>query len=376
MSILGNLLDLVFKAERGRPVVLDGAARQRNRQAWSRLESSRPAQGRTLVVTRIEPEAADVVSLYLEPAEAEPLSFQAGQFLTCCFQIDGQLQRRAYSISSLPDAPWLRITVKRLPEGLVSSYVQRDLQVGDRFQALGPSGQFVLPERVDAALFVAGGSGITPIRPLIEDLLRRSPQTPVRLLYGCRGPEDIIFKRELEDLAECFPSLKIRWVLSQPGADWQGDSGRIDAAMLREVWSELEPHEQRCAFVCGPEGLLAMTQETFAQWGEQGRLRHERFLAAPRTPSRQSDRPQPIYFRASDRQVLAQPGQTLLEAALAAGLELPYSCQVGGCGHCRVRVRSGEVYSDEPNCLTEQEMAEGYRLACLSHACSPVEVDA
>lgn len=102
----------------------------------------------------------------------------------------------------------------------------------------------------------------------------------------------------------------------------------------------------------------------------------EHFLSGSRPSERLPEEPQSIYFERAARDVVAQPGQTLLEAALEAGVELPYSCQVGGCGHCRVKIVSGVVVTNEPNCLSPEEQAQGYRLACQSYACSETRVDA
>ena len=380
MRMLGNLLGWLYRQEPIRMQALrtrDRELRAANRKAWggSAVRPSIPA--REVQVERIESETPDCLSLYLRTEDPSPIHYRAGQFLTCCFDVGGKELRRAYSLSALPDQGHLRITVKRLDNGRVSPLIHERLGVGDRFRVLGPSGDFVLTPDIHQALFIAAGTGITPIRGLLEAMLRRGDKQPVTLIYGCRNRRHILFRDELDALASAHPNLNIHYVLSQPEKGWTGMSGRLDSGKIRALLKGLDPEGRRHYFLCGPDGFMAMAENALAGAAvDPARIHLERFLPAAREAQPHPTRPQRVHFQRSNRSLEVEPGQSLLEAGLAAGLPLSYSCQVGGCGHCRVKVTAGEVVSDEPNCLSPEEHRQGYRLACLSYPCSETRIDA
>ena len=372
-QVVNSLVERVFAKPRGAPVAVQ---RRDNQSAWATVTTPARRHGQNLRVFRIVEETPGVRSVWLEAPVDEALTWQAGQFLTCCVTVDGVEHRRAYSISSLPGAGGPRLTIKRLECGVVSARLHEALAVGDSLRVIGPSGSFVLPEPLpEEAVFVAGGAGITPIRAMIEDLLRRRPRSTVHLIQACRDREHLIFADELEQLATRYGNLKMTRVFSRGGEGEGGSGRRLDAESLLAL---LQPHVRDAAFfVCGPQGLMDLVAEVLSTHGvDPARLRSERFLAAPSTQQSRPLEAQRIEFTRSGVQVIAQPGQTVLDAALGAGVRLEYSCQVGGCGHCRVRVTEGEVAMDEPNCLSEAERAAGYRLACQSRACSSLRVEA
>lgn len=363
-SLVGKALGLVFGNTSSAPV---SAARVSNQQAWAQSPGSVRAAVRQVRIERIVDETADTRSLWLSTEDGTSLAFQAGQFLTCCFQIDGQEVRRAYSLSTVPGSQTLRITVKRLDEGRVSGFIHQQLQVGDTFGIRGPSGDFVLPPELTSAVFLAGGSGITPIRSQIEALLSQRPGLSVQLIYASRNRQHIIFRDELEALAADHPELTIAHLLTRP------DAKRLSKLLADEGGTDAG----RYYFLCGPDGFMQLVQSTLQALAiAPTQIRSERFLAAASARQPHPTMAQTIRFLQAGKSVVAQPGQTLLEAGLAAGIPLAYSCQVGGCGHCRVKISEGEVVSDEPNCLSEDERNQGYRLACLSYACSAVAVEA
>lgn len=379
MLLLGRLLGWVFGGNSPGPsVVLDRSQRLANQRAWGAAAQGKAkavrASARNMRVTRVVRETADTLSLYLVPEDGQPVNFQAGQFLTFCFDMAEGEQRRAYSISSMPGSPELRVTVKRVKDGQVSSYIHEKLKEGDLVRTFGPSGSFCLPEQLERALFIAGGSGITPVRAMLETLLERQPEVPVTLLYASRNLSQVIFRRELEDLATRWPNLTVQHVLSRPGTRWQGIRGRMTA---EQVGSVAEPLEGTRYFLCGPTGLASMAEEALLAAGvSRDQILTEHFLHSPRLDEELPRHPQTVHLQQAGQTLVAQPGQTLLEAALEAGVELPYSCQVGGCGHCRVKVLQGAVITREPNCLSDEERTQGYRLACQSYACSEVWLDA
>lgn len=380
MTMLGNLLGWLYRDEPARMQALrarDLELRAANREAWGQSATRPSTPAREVQVERIERETPDCLSLYLRTGDPTPVHYRPGQFLTCCFEIDGRELRRAYSLSALPDQGHLRITVKRLDEGRVSPVIHGRLRSGDRFRVLGPSGDFVLTPDIHQAVFIAAGAGITPIRGLVEAMLRREGVRPVTLIYACRNRRHTLFRDELDALAADHANLNLHYVLSQPPRDWSGLRGRLDAKKLRGLLDGLDPAGQCHYFLCGPDDFMAMVEDALAGTAVDGsRIHLERFLPAAREAQPHPTEPQRVHFLRSDRSLEVQPGQSLLEAGLAAGLPLDYSCQVGGCGHCRVKITEGEVISDEPNCLSPEEYRQGYRLACLSYPCSETRIDA
>jgi ferredoxin-NADP reductase len=192
---------------------------------------------------------------------------------------DGYQVQRSYSIASPPDQRQVVLTVERLDDGEVSPYLTDVLQAGDQLELRGPIGGY-FTWSVDAGgplLLVAGGSGIVPLMAMIRHRAARQSALPTRLLYSARTFEDVIYRRELEQLTAVDSSLIVVQTLtrSQP-ADWQGERRRIDRAMLEQVaWP---PAEQPQAFVCGPTPLVENVAAILVELGhDAARIRTERF---------------------------------------------------------------------------------------------------
>lgn len=328
---------------------------------------------RTLRVTRRVQETPDAVTLVLEDPTGARLDYRPGQFLTVLVEVAGEPLRRAYSLSgaALPGRP-PQLTIKRMPGGRVSG-LMHELREGASLRVLGPSGDFTVSPDPGAArelVLVAGGSGITPIACIAETLLAREPDTTLALLYGNRSARDVIFRERLDALAGAHPGrLRVVHVLEEPPAD---HVGRLDAATVATRLDALSPGADARYFVCGPTPMMDAVRDCLSARGVTPDRIHEERFSRPeqRVATAASSEPQRVVFRVAgrDHPVVVDPGETLLDAALSAGVELPYSCAMGGCGACRVRVTSGEVALDEPNCLSADERAAGWALTCVGRA--------
>jgi ferredoxin-NADP reductase len=327
---------------------------------------------RELRVVEVVDETPSTRTFVLEPTGTAPsLEYEAGQHLTLLVDIDGVTHRRCYSFSSSP-ASGLRpaITVKRMAAGLVSRNLHERVRTGDALVATHSSGQFTLP--TDSALqrvvvFVAGGVGITPLISLAETLLREEPQSRAVLLCGNRCEEEIIFRERLAALEAEFASrLVVQHALDQPPTNWNGVTGALDGARTLQL---LGTTDADAYYVCGPEAMMTDVCNALAGAGvAPDRVRTERFAYASSTTTRIPTHSAELTFTASGVRVTAKPGQTILQAGLEAGVDLPSSCTMGGCGACKVRRTSGEVAMSEPNCLSDREREAGYLLACCSYA--------
>lgn len=325
-------------------------------------------------------ETDQAVSLVLEALDLRTIDFRPGQFLTLLVEIDGVLARRAYSISSSSRHPGrVRITSKRVAGGRVSAYLNERAQLGDELNVLGPSGSFTIhpdPRGARHAVLLGGGSGITPLLAIARAVVTEEPASQVSLIYANRSEREIIFAGELAQLeAEHGSRFQVRHVLSDPAQPAAAhrlgllDQANLEAELARlEGGSDLEPEY----FCCGPEPMMAAARAVLGRRGvPPGRLREERF-ASPGQDSPLvvgSTAPQAVRFVVDGvaREVVVEPGQSLLDAGLRDGLTLPFSCTVGGCGACQAELRSGQVDLRQPNCLSPQERAGGAVLLCSSH---------
>lgn len=350
-----------------------------------------PAPGlhsRTLRVERVVRETADAVTLVLGDPTGAPITFLPGQFFTVLETVKGQQLRRAYSASCAPGAEGpsrVSLTIKRVPGGRVSNHLNDTATQGLSLEVLGPSGAFT-PEPSDGGprhlVLLAGGSGITPLMSIARTVLATEPATHVSLVYGNRREADIIFRDALASLARERPGrFVLRHVLSEPPLGWEGGAGMMDRHRVEEELSALPiyPEEPATYFVCGPEPMMQEARAALLARGiAPERIREERFSQPHLRPNVQGmSGPQPVkvHLRGVARELTVPAGATVLEAALSAGLPMPYSCAMGGCGACKVTLRTGEVRMEEPNCLTAEERARGQVLACVSRPVTPVTVE-
>lgn len=342
---------------------------------------------RSVRVTRVVRETEDAVSLYLAELDGGGLTHLPGQFLTIEVTVDGERLRRAYSLASaaLPGHE-PHITVKRIDGGRVSGHLTEHVRGGDTLAVLGPSGTFsVEPDLMGTGplVLIAGGSGITPIISIAHTVLAVQPRSHVTLIYGNRRRRDIIFEERLATLRAQHPGrFAVDHVLSEAPGDWRAATGLLDRDNVLSRLESLGVDEQQSPtyFVCGPSPMMEAVREALRTRDvPSARLNEERFTSpeareTTRSPAREQ-RVTVHHSRSGERKGTAAAGQTLLEAGLAMGLDMPFSCAMGGCGACRVKVTAGAVQSDEPNCLTADEKAEGYALACCSRPTEAVTIE-
>jgi uncharacterized protein len=329
---------------------------------------------REVRIAEVRRETPSAVTLVLEDAE-RPASFdfRAGQFFTLVADVDGRPVRRAYSASSAPGAARLEVTVKHVEGGRFSTHVHRNLRAGDRLSVRGPSGAFHADPAAHEVVLVAAGSGVTPMMSMIRTLLADARTSArIALLYSNRTKEEVIFADELLRLEKEHPErLSVTHVLTQ-------ERGRLDAAGVHRWITELRPSEDARYYLCGPEALMDTVQGVLTELGvPDGRVHHERYTSGA-DPTTTAAAPQQMIVEDGAHEVgsvVVEPGQTLLDAGLAAGLPMPYSCTVGNCGDCMVKLRSGDVAMNGPNCLTPRQKADGYVLTCVGCPLSKVTLD-
>jgi uncharacterized protein len=329
---------------------------------------------REVRIAEVRPETPSAVTLVLEDAERPgPFDFRPGQFFTLVADIDGRPVRRAYSASSAPGASRLEVTVKHVEDGRFSTHVHQNLRVGDRLAVRGPSGAFHAdPAAAHEAVLIAAGSGVTPMMSIIRTLLAAPAAGRIALLYSNRDQQEAIFADQLLLLERQNPErLSVTHVLTQT-------HGRLDAAGVHAWVTELRPSEDARYYMCGPEALMDTVRSVLTELGvPDGRVHHERYSSGADSTAT-TTAPQEMVVQDGSYEVcsvVVEPGQTLLDAGLGAGLEMPYSCTIGTCGDCMVKLRDGQIAMNEPNCLTPQHKADGYVLTCVGRPLSKVTLD-
>lgn len=334
---------------------------------------------RELRVVEVIDETPNARSFALLDPNNAPIEFVPGQFLTVEVEVEGQRLRRAYSLSSRAGEGPATITVKRVAGGRVSNYLNDNLRVGDHLRVLGPSGDFgATPSEVAGRLVcIAGGSGITPIMSVVRTWICQG-QGEVHLVYGNRNPSETIFFDELSRLQADYKKLHVHHVW-EDGGEEGSLAGRLDVANLTAVFTTLGGVGGDDLFlVCGPEPMMAAARSYLLDAGiEPTQIREEKFSQPHlRSADAQAHEHALVSIRVGEttKTVTVKGGQTLLEAGLDAGLTMPFSCAMGGCGACRVRVVEGVVTAEEPNCLTPEERAGGYTLACVGRPNGPCQI--
>lgn len=238
----------------------------------------------------------------------------------------------------------------------------------------GPSGSFhTEPQAPGEIVLIAAGSGVTPMMSMIRaQLADGSGRGRIALLYSSRTEEEIIFADELARLEKAAPDrLSVTHVLTRC-------ERRLDADGVRRWITALSPARDAHYYTCGPEPLMDAVRGVLTGLGvPDAQVHHERYTSGADTATAATV-PQEMTVVQDGRPVgtvVVEPGQTLLDAGLAAGLPMPYSCTIGNCGECMVKLRAGEVAQNEPNCLTTRQKADGYVLTCTSCPLSKITLD-
>jgi ferredoxin-NADP reductase len=205
----------------------------------------------------------------------------------------------------------------------------------------------------------------------------------ITLVYGNRHWEDVIFAQAWADLCKSYPDrLRVRHLLSSPHEGWVGGSGRLDEATTRRELLNLAPSSQAHFYVCGPEPMMQGVTAALSGLGiTADRIHTERFGQI--TPPAADAGLQPMASQLLTirqqgqvhQETVVPAGQTLLQAGLNARLPLPFSCGMGNCGECRVKLLTGDVKMIEPNCLSADDRRQGYILTCVARALTPVTIE-
>jgi ring-1,2-phenylacetyl-CoA epoxidase subunit PaaE len=345
-----------------------------------RLMSHTPRFHR-LAVSDLRRETTDAVSLtFAIPRELEDdYNFTPGQYLTLRTTMDGEEVRRSYSICSGPDDGELRIAVKKVDGGAFSNWAADELKRGDELDVMTPTGRFgVVPAPSEARVHVgfAAGSGITPILSIAKGVLAREPNSRFFLFYGNRSTEGMLFREALEELKDRFiERLSVFHVISGEEQDIPILHGRLDGEKVRVLLRSLVPAESvDHVFICGPTGMSEDIEATCRDIGIAAKRIHvERFVSEfggkPRPKAVVPASAPPKAFAAliidgKRREVPVAEGEAILDAALRAGMDLPFACKGGMCSTCRAKLVEGAAQMEVNYSLEPWELEKGFILTC------------
>lgn len=348
-----------------------------------------------LKITDIRRETPDAVSIAFSVPSSlrDAYKFQPGQHLTLRTEKNGEDIRRSYSICTGLDDGELRVAIKKVEGGVFSTLCNELIKPGDEIDVMTPQGRFGLapdPSNARNYLAIVAGSGITPVLSLMRSILAREPKSRFALVYGNRSTPDIIFKEALEDLKDRFVDrFVVHHVLSREQQDFALFNGRIDGEKIGTLLKAFAaPSDIDHAFLCGPGGLIEEGKRALLNLGVPPERIHAEYFSTdglPVTPrpasGKQTDGQSAIAiahvtFDGSAYDLPIRQGETIIDAGLRAGLELPFSCRGGMCCTCRAKLVSGEVRMDTNYSLEPWEMQAGYVLTCQSHPLTPeVTVD-
>ncbi len=330
---------------------------------------------RALRISAIVDEAPGVKTFVLTPGDGKPISYKAGQFLTFAFQHHHKEERRSFSISGSPDMNEpLSITVKRVDNGIFTRYLIDDAKAGDVLYITGAAGLFVLPEdtaEYEQVFLIAAGIGIVPVYSILKTLLYKHKQRVV-LIYSNRRKEDVVYHDKLIALQkEHTGRLQIEFLYSN---SFSLSRARLNKALLPQLVDEYGQAEKgkMLFYTCGPFDYMRMVIWALEEHGiSTTQIKKENFEV--HVPVRKAEPPDKdmhevrLRIGADVFELDCQYPETILQAARKKGIQIPYSCEVGRCGSCAARCRSGKVWMSVNEVLTDKDIEKGLVLTCVGY---------
>ncbi|BFG70682.1 phenylacetate-CoA oxygenase/reductase subunit PaaK [Sediminibacterium sp. KACHI17] len=339
-----------------------------------------------LTVREVRRETHDCVSIAFEVPEQlkETFRFLQGQYITLKTKIGGEEVRRSYSICSSPLDHELRVAVKKVPNGVFSTYANELLKAGDSLEVMPPMGKFFTPllsiQKKNYVGFAAG-SGITPLLSIIKTTLQTEKESTFTLVYGNRNRHSIIFRETLEALKNKYMNrFRLIHILSRETTDTPLNSGRIDAdkcLTLCDKTIDLQRTDE--FFLCGPEEMIFSVKNVLEEKGVAAQKIHFELFTTAGQQNKKIQQLETETDKGPKSKItvkldgisfdfeLSQKGEAILDAALKQGADLPYACKGGVCCTCRAKLVEGQVDMEVNYGLEPDEIEQGFILTCQSH---------
>lgn len=345
----------------------------RHEQIFERKHIKKSSDGLYLLtVSDIRKEANEAFTIEFVNVPSVFRDYSSGQHLTIKVNRHGEILYRTFSISSVPNAGnSLTLTIKKIKDGKVTNYLADSLRVGDTLEVTAPSGQFFInpePAHQKHYVMIAGGSGITPIYSMIGAILKFEPKSKITLLYANRNLNSIIFKEKLEQWTTEFSTqLEVKHFLSEEENPKKAIKGYITRISLEEMLKQYGKSKLDF-YLCGPEIMTNKLLDDLASLGvAKDKIHRELFLITTQTQESASQKAQvSAKVLSKTYQFETQDGKTILQSGIEQNVPLPFSCQNGLCGICKMKCIQGRVIMKSNQVLTEQDLKDGYILTCQS----------
>ncbi len=317
-----------------------------------------------------------------ERADGPLPPFRAGQYVNVLVNVDGVLTSRPYSIASPPGSEWLELAVRDKPGGFVAPYLLSEVKVGDVLETTGPSGSFYHEPLIDGSdlVFLAGGSGITPFMGIIRDAIQRQRPFKMHLLYGSRTPDDVIYARELTQLAANYPHFQYTLVISEPPSGYSGLTGLLDARLIRDQVGDVAG---KTFYICGPNVMYDFCLAALQELGVPRHKIRRELYGPPADVTQEPGWPQALradhvfnveIVGRTQRIIHARAGEPLMNSLERYGIVVPAICRSGECSACRTRCLAGHVFMPAHVGLRASDREHGYIHACVSYPLSDLQI--
>lgn len=335
----------------------------------------------------IIPEGPNTATFSFRSPTGALFDFLPGQFLTLEIPAPSGTVHRTYTISSSPSRPRsISITAKAQPDSIGTRWMLDNLEPGMRLKAFGPAGRFThIDNQADKYLFISAGTGITPMMSMATWMFDIGREPDIVFINCARRPGEIVFRERLEHMSSRVPGIDLHWVVDRPDrySPWTGYRGRFNQLMLGLMAPDYLDRE---VFCCGPESFMQAVREALQGLGfDMDRYHQESFHAPPVETVEDlpelddvvpdEDTRAEVIFALSEVTAKVAETDTILSAAKANGLNIPSGCTFGVCGTCKVKKTAGDVHMVHNGGISEDDIAEGYILACCSHPIGTVSVD-
>lgn len=348
------------------------------------------AQTHKLKVHRVDNNTKDTITITFEvPTHLKSeFDYEPGQYLTIEIPIEDKKERRAYSMCTSPITDvFPAVTVKRLEGGLISNFLNNNAKEGLELDVLPPYGTFtadINPTHKKHYFLFGAGSGITPLMSITKSVLSMEQNSKVSILYGNRTQETIIFYDELNELRNQYPNrLNVIHTLSQASGLWFGGTGRIDETKIKEfINNYAQDNLSKEYFLCGPGDLIKLVESVLQSVGINEQYIHKEYFVLPTkeksgaeataaTAQTGSAQEVKIIVDKQEHTIQVQANETVLDAALDANIDVPFSCMSAACATCRCKLEAGTVEMEDAEILSKKEREQNYILSCQAHPTSP-----